>query len=100
MPSEAAFKMIWGKVKGDIKKPTLSTKVYKDECVYSLDDPFSPTGLYINLKTMAGVSERYLQKDASRSGNSLYLQLKFKRIAVDMEEKKDKLAIGEEKNNL
>ena len=34
-----------------LKAPGHYDKVYKEECMYSFDTPFSPGGLYVNLKT-------------------------------------------------
>lgn len=34
-----------------LKAPGHYDKVYKEECMYSFDTPFSPGGLYVNLRT-------------------------------------------------
>lgn len=34
-----------------LKPPGHYDKVYKEECMFSFDSPFSPGGLYVNLKT-------------------------------------------------
>lgn len=34
-----------------LKAPSHYDKVYKEECMYSFDTPFSPGGLYVNLKS-------------------------------------------------
>ena len=39
------------KAKPLLDSPSPSSRVHKDECVYSFDTPFSPGGLYINLST-------------------------------------------------
>ncbi len=63
-----------------LRMPSAHTKVYKDECVYSFDSPFSETGLYLNLVTLHGVGTRYLQQDAQRTGCKLYLFEKWRKI--------------------
>jgi ubiquitin carboxyl-terminal hydrolase 5/13 len=79
-----------------ISKPSSSTKVYKDECVYSFDNVYSSTGLYLNLLTMHGVGERYLAQDAQRTGAKLYLHQKWHKVPKEQEESAtpNKLAIG------
>ena len=34
-----------------LRPPGHHDKVYKEECMYSFDTPYSPGGLYVNLKT-------------------------------------------------
>lgn len=34
-----------------LQPPGHHDKVFKDECMYSFDTPFSPEGLFVNLKT-------------------------------------------------
>ncbi|CAD7923842.1 unnamed protein product [Amoebophrya sp. A120] len=85
---------IMGKVRHgmkQIKVPTAGNKVYKDECCYSFDNPYSPTGLYVNLSTWFGCGKRFLETDAARSdNNTLYLKLKYTKIYhKESEEKKD-----------
>lgn len=85
-----------------IKAPHTHDKVYKDECVYSFDSPFTDTGLYVNLVTYQGVGQRYLHIDAKKSNAVLYLHEKFLQIpretSTESEEKQEitKLAIGVE----
>lgn len=85
-----------------IKAPHTHDKVYKDECVYSFDSPFTDTGLYVNLITYQGVGQRYLHIDAKKSNAVLYLHEKFHQIpretSNESEEKQEitKLAIGVE----
>eukprot|EP01039_Chlorochromonas_danica_P011056 gene11056-12314_t len=81
-----------------IRMPTGQTKVYKDECVYSFDSPYSETGLYLNLLTMQGVGENYLQLDVQRTHCKLYLLQKWKKVPIvtlsQEVEEPTKLAIG------
>jgi ubiquitin carboxyl-terminal hydrolase 5/13 len=34
-----------------LRAPGHHDRVYKEECVFSFDTPYSPGGLYVNLKT-------------------------------------------------
>jgi ubiquitin carboxyl-terminal hydrolase 5/13 len=84
-----------------VKAPSTHDKVYKDECVYSFDSPFSDTGLYVNLITYHGVGERYLQIDAQKSNARLYLHEKYHQVPVETDKPEEeshitKLAIGVE----
>ena len=60
-----------------VRKPGPHDVVYKDECVFSFDTPFSRGGLYVNLSTLRGVGADHLRLDRARTGNALYLHLKF-----------------------
>lgn len=83
-----------------LKIPHTSDKVYKDECVFSFDSPFSDDGLYVNLSTFKGYGKDYVEKDRTSTGNKLYLHLKWAQVekkpvdvsVVDAEP--SKLAIG------
>eukprot|EP00965_Chrysotila_dentata_P232080 6198753-Pleurochrysis_carterae.AAC.1 len=57
-------------------------KAHNDECIYSFDTPFSPSGLYVNMRTFNGVGEAYLEVDAKKEGADpvLYLHLREKRV--------------------
>lgn len=83
-----------------LKIPHAADKVYKDECMFSFDSPFSDTGLYLNLATLKGYGKDYLDKDRQSTGSKLYLHLKWDQVekksmdvAVD-QEAPSKLAIG------
>merc|ERR1719223_56811 len=90
--------------KGNLKIPDAThDKVYKDECMYSFDSPFSDTGLYVNLNTFQGVGAKYLLIDAKKSRSKLYLNQKWSQVLKEDEtkDKEDatepsKLAIGVE----
>lgn len=56
------------------RAPGPHDKVYKDECMFSFDTAFSPQGLYINLHTWQAFGADYVQLDATKSGNCLYLR--------------------------
>ena len=76
-------------------------KVVNDECTFSFDTPFSPDGLYVSLKSYQGFGKQYVQLDHERTGNKLYVHLKWKRtpkpeLNGDDAAKPTKLAIGGE----
>jgi len=83
-----------------LKMPTASSTVYNDECAFSFDNPFTDSGLYINLATFQAVGVDFLLADAVRSKSRVYLHEKFDQIPKkpNTEEKKEneptKLAIG------
>lgn len=82
-----------------IHLPNPHERVYNDECVLSFDSPYSEGGLYVNLVTLLGYGERYLEHDISKSGSKLYLYSKWLQIPKKVEESKSaptKLAIGTE----
>mmetsp|Transcript_2922 Transcript_2922/g.4487 ORF Transcript_2922/g.4487 Transcript_2922/m.4487 type:complete len:837 (+) Transcript_2922:95-2605(+) len=85
-----------------IKVPSQSNKVYNRECVFSFQNPYSPGGLYVNLKTFQGVGPDFLPLDQKRNRFPIYLHQQWKRKAKkDAEEDKPtnaptKFAIGVE----
>lgn len=48
---EAALAAVRAHMKS-VRIPGFHDKVYKDECMFSYDDPESPGGLYVNLATL------------------------------------------------
>lgn len=71
---EAARKFMNG-----LKPPQHYDKVYKDECAFTLDTPYSEGGLAVNLKTWVGVAADMVDVDLQRNGGEggLYLLQKF-----------------------
>nr|CCA21701.1 ubiquitin carboxylterminal hydrolase putative [Albugo laibachii Nc14]CCA21876.1 ubiquitin carboxylterminal hydrolase putative [Albugo laibachii Nc14] len=73
--------------------------VFRDECMYSFDSPFSEGGLYTNLISLESVGEPFLQLDQKKTPNAIYLHQEFEKIKItphkDSEENiRTKLAIG------
>lgn len=89
-------------IRGDMSKlkiPHTSDKVYKDECMFSFDSPFSDTGLYVNLVTFRGYGKDYLAHDIRTGGCKLYLHEMWKQVEKKKTEEvpdqaPTKLAIG------
>uniref|UniRef100_A0A6P7GSY8 Ubiquitin carboxyl-terminal hydrolase n=1 Tax=Diabrotica virgifera virgifera TaxID=50390 RepID=A0A6P7GSY8_DIAVI len=85
-----------------VKVPTVNDKVYKDECVYSFDNPESPTGLYVSLATFIGLGRDHVEKYA-KTYDALFLHLKREKFEIQSppqgdgpEKKITRLAIGVE----
>lgn len=82
-----------------VKVPSHSDKVYKDECAFSFATSVSQGGLYINLATFQAYAAEWLELDHSRTGQVLYLHEQGTKIAKDdlsSNEKPTELAIGTE----
>ncbi|KAH9643456.1 hypothetical protein HF086_002575 [Spodoptera exigua] len=87
-----------------IKIPTSQQLIYKDECVYSFDNPESDTGLYVSLVSYLGFGRNYVEQYFQKTGNNVFLHIKREKIPVpepeqtgDGPEKKiTRLAIGVE----
>lgn len=64
-----------------LKAPQHYEKVYKDECVFTMDTPFSAGGLAVNLSTWMGVGADVIDLDVRRNSSKggLYLVQKFTR---------------------
>eukprot|EP00037_Helgoeca_nana_P028304 m.332262 g.332262 ORF g.332262 m.332262 type:complete len:822 (-) comp27727_c1_seq35:2829-5294(-) len=76
----------------DVKTPSAQNIVYKDECMFSYDTPYSPGGIAVNLSTWQGFSDDYIGLDFERSTKSLYLLQKWKSIPKTQEEEDAELA--------
>lgn len=84
-----------------LKAPQHYDKVFKDECVYTCDTPFSEGGLAVNLRTWQGVAADMIELDMTRSQSkgAIYLLQKFRRQEKEMpdtQQEPTKLAIGVE----
>ncbi len=64
---------------GQCQLATHSTKVYKDECVFSYATPFSPDGLLVSLARFIGLSQQFLPLYFSKTQSHLYLRIKSTR---------------------
>ncbi|CAH2048779.1 unnamed protein product, partial [Iphiclides podalirius] len=87
-----------------IKIPGQQQIVYKDECVYSFDNPESETGLYVSLTSFLGFGRNYVEQYFQKTGNAVFLHIHREKKPVpepevtgDGPEKKiTRLAIGVE----
>ena len=48
--------------------------------MFSYDTPLSPGGLYVNLNSWQAFGEEFVQLDAQRSGQALYLLQQFQKV--------------------
>lgn len=62
------------------KIPTIYDKIYKDECIYSYDSPYSDDGLYVNLVSFHGIGKDYLHYDIYKTNQIIYLHIKYHQI--------------------
>lgn len=65
-----------------VRAPSHYDRVYKDECQYSYDTPFSTKGLYISLHSWQGFGHDYVDIDAKRRGQQLYLHEIWHKVAA------------------
>ena len=49
-----------------LRLPGAGDAVFNDECMVSFDSPFSPGGLFVNLRTFQGFGKDFLQADQAR----------------------------------
>ncbi|XP_028166955.1 ubiquitin carboxyl-terminal hydrolase 5 [Ostrinia furnacalis] len=87
-----------------IKIPGPQQLIYKDECVYSFDNPESETGIYVSLVSFLGFGRNYVEQYFQKTGNAVFLHIQREKKPVpepeqtgDGPEKKiTRLAIGVE----
>jgi len=53
-----------------LRRPTTNDTVYNDECVISFDTPYTPTGLYINIKTFQSYGLSSLPCDTNATAST------------------------------
>ncbi|XP_043203886.1 ubiquitin carboxyl-terminal hydrolase 5-like [Amphibalanus amphitrite] len=88
----------------EIRCPTATDKVYKDQCIYSFDTPESPEGLYVCLRSFLGVGRQRVEEFSQRTGSRVFLHMRRERkvqsvdpaTAEEPEKKVTRLAIGVE----
>lgn len=64
----------------NIKVPTSSSRLWKDECSYSFDTPEKETGLYIDLISLLAFSKKFVPLNHQKTGHNLYLN--FRRVEL------------------
>ncbi|XP_011293017.1 ubiquitin carboxyl-terminal hydrolase 5 [Musca domestica] len=80
-----------------IKVPCGNQPIYKDECVYSYDNPETPTGLYVSLTSFLGFGEEYVRKYAEKSGNCVFLHIRREKIPIEDDQVKSGDEAGPER---
>lgn len=67
----------------NVRAPSAHDDVYKDECLYSFDNPESETGLYICMSTFRGVGKSHLNRHCqSNPGKNVFLHILRRRKPV------------------
>ncbi|KAK4872646.1 hypothetical protein RN001_014675 [Aquatica leii] len=86
-----------------IKIPGPQDKVYKDECIFSFDNPESETGLYVSLTSFLGLGRDHVERYYNKTRHSVFLHMRRVRHEVSSpslgdgpEKKITRLAIGVE----
>ena len=85
----------------NVRVPNLNDNIYKDECVYSFDNPESEHGLYICMSTFRGLGKNHLARHCQNNPeNNVFLHILRRRKPVpvdnnsEQQTKVTKLAIG------
>jgi len=84
----------------NVRVPGPNDNVYKDECLYSFDNPESENGLYICMSTFRGIGKNHLERHCKANpGKNVFLHILRRRKAVPVDPnveqtKVTKLAIG------
>ena len=65
-PTDAALDAWVRPAMRGLRAPAASDAVFNDECMVSFDSPFSPGGLYVNLRTFHGFGQAFLGADEGR----------------------------------
>ena len=84
----------------NVRIPGPNDNVYKDECLYSFDNPESANGLYICMSTFRGVGKDHLERHCrANPGKNVFLHILRRRKAVPVDPTVEpvmvtKLAIG------
>lgn len=63
----------------EVRNVNINDKIYKDECVYSFDNPESEHGLFVCLKTLVAVGRDHLTLHFDKTQSHLYLNIKTHR---------------------
>ena len=70
------------KYSNEARLATANDKVYKDQCVYTYETPFSPDGLYVCLNRFIGVARSMIPIYFDKTKSHLYLRIKMSRQEV------------------
>ncbi|KAH8408555.1 hypothetical protein KR215_007391 [Drosophila sulfurigaster] len=84
-----------------VNVPCGNPPIYKDECVFSYDNPETPTGLYVCLQSFLGFGESFVCEYAAKTGNNVFLHIrrerKLKEDAAEQEQAAEQEAGPERK---
>uniref|UniRef100_A0A183CAR3 Ubiquitin carboxyl-terminal hydrolase n=1 Tax=Globodera pallida TaxID=36090 RepID=A0A183CAR3_GLOPA len=71
-----------------LKGPERAELVFKDECLYCFDTPFSTGGLFVSLHTFVGVCGQHIKLVADKTSSRIFLNIQ--KVVELSEEPKDK----------
>ena len=64
-----------------IAPPKYNDKVFKDECMFSFDTPFSPNGIYVSLTNYRAYGQDFVKASvAPNVGRDIFLHIKKKKV--------------------
>ncbi|KAL3111566.1 hypothetical protein niasHT_012539 [Heterodera trifolii] len=68
----------------NLRGPNQAELVYKDECIYCFDTPYSTGGLFVSLHTFFGVCGRHIELFVEKSSSRIFLNIhKFVKLSAD-----------------
>lgn len=83
---------------GQIRLPSMGDRVFKDECMYCFDTPFSSNGLFVCLHHFAGTCVKHIHNYFEKTKSIAYLHIKYSKEPLDADaEPEDKIPRLEEK---
>ncbi|KAF8561705.1 hypothetical protein P879_11162 [Paragonimus westermani] len=89
---------IWTQAASHIRIPSTEDKIFKDECIFSLETPDLSDGVFICMRSFLAIGPKLVKKYATVTGCSVFLQYKIKREFKKRDQNVDprptKLALG------
>ncbi|KAL3119016.1 hypothetical protein niasHT_003799 [Heterodera trifolii] len=84
-----------------LKGPERAEFVFKDECLYCFDTPFSSGGLFVSLHTFTGVCGRHIKLLAEKTSSRIFLNIqKFVELSEEPKDKKPCLKFDNEQQQI
>jgi ubiquitin carboxyl-terminal hydrolase 5/13 len=66
----------------DLSVPGPHSQTPRGECSYSHDTPFSPGGLYLNVRSLTAAAPRFLPLDRARTQSAVYVYARYVRVVA------------------
>eukprot|EP01117_Protostelium_nocturnum_P009498 TRINITY_DN3388_c0_g1_i1.p1 TRINITY_DN3388_c0_g1~~TRINITY_DN3388_c0_g1_i1.p1 ORF type:complete len:818 (-),score=348.96 TRINITY_DN3388_c0_g1_i1:146-2599(-) len=63
-----------------VKIPDASSKVYKNECAFSFDNPESEDGVYIDMSRFQAFGRKFVNLNYQKTGQRIYLRVKKTKV--------------------
>uniref|UniRef100_A0A914IAW4 Ubiquitin carboxyl-terminal hydrolase n=1 Tax=Globodera rostochiensis TaxID=31243 RepID=A0A914IAW4_GLORO len=84
-----------------LKGPERAELVFKDECLYCFDTPFSTGGLFVSLHTFVGVCSQHIKLVAEKTSSRIFLNIqKFVELSEEPKDKKPCLKLDKEQQQI